>query len=79
MQNTTHDAIIEMRGITKHFGAVTANDNVDLTLRSGEILSLLGENGSGKTSLMNMRATFSSKAARLSSAPPRMRSIWASA
>ena len=56
MQNTTHDAIIEMRGITKHFGAVTANDNVDLTLRSGEILSLLGENGIGKTSLMNMLA-----------------------
>ena len=56
MQNTTHSAIIEMRGVTKRFGEVTANDNVNLTLRSGEILSVLGENGSGKTSLMNMLA-----------------------
>ena len=45
-----------MRGVTKRFGEVTANDNVNLTLRSGEILSVLGENGSGKTSLMNMLA-----------------------
>ncbi|MEG0268765.1 MAG: ABC transporter ATP-binding protein [Clostridia bacterium] len=48
--------MIEMRGITKHFGAVTANENVNLTVRKGEILSILGENGSGKTSLMNMLA-----------------------
>ena len=45
---------IEMRGITKTFGSVTANKDVDLTLRQGEILALLGENGSGKTTLMNM-------------------------
>ncbi len=50
-----HD-MIEMRGITKHFGSVVANENVDLTVRRGEILSVLGENGSGKTSLMNMLA-----------------------
>ena len=48
--------MIEMRGITKHFGTVVANENVDLTVRRGEILSVLGENGSGKTSLMNMLA-----------------------
>ena len=48
--------MIEMRGITKHFGSVVANENVDLTVRRGEILSVLGENGSGKTSLMNMLA-----------------------
>ncbi|NLO84489.1 MAG: ABC transporter ATP-binding protein [Clostridiales bacterium] len=47
---------IEMRGITKHFGLVVANENVELTVRKGEILSILGENGSGKTSLMNMLA-----------------------
>ena len=45
---------IEMRGITKTFGSVVANKGVNLTVKSGEILALLGENGSGKTTLMNM-------------------------
>lgn len=45
---------IECRGITKSFGSVMADDHVDLKLKRGEILALLGENGSGKTSLMNM-------------------------
>ena len=43
-----------MRGITKTFGPVVANNKVNLDIRRGEILSLLGENGSGKTTLMNM-------------------------
>ena len=47
---------VEFRGISKYFGDVTANDNVDLYLDKGVIMSLLGENGSGKTTLMNMLA-----------------------
>ncbi len=43
-----------MRGVTKKFGDVIANDHIDLDIRYGEVLSLLGENGSGKTTLMNM-------------------------
>ena len=45
---------IEMRGITKSFGSVVANNGINLNVKSGEILALLGENGSGKTTLMNM-------------------------
>ena len=47
---------LSMRGITKKFGSVIANHNVDLDVYEGEILSILGENGCGKTTLMNMIA-----------------------
>ncbi len=47
---------IELKGITKVFGKIVANKNVDLTVYKNEILAILGENGSGKTTLMNMIA-----------------------
>ncbi|MBE6578134.1 MAG: ABC transporter ATP-binding protein [Ruminococcaceae bacterium] len=47
---------LEMRGVSKYFGSLAANKNVDLDVYRGEILAILGENGCGKTTLMNMIA-----------------------
>ena len=46
--------LLEMKNITKTFGAVKAVDNVSLRLNAGEVVSLCGENGSGKSTLMNI-------------------------
>ena len=53
MNNTV---ALELKNISKKFGDKYANKNVDLTLKKGEILAILGENGSGKTSMVNMIA-----------------------
>lgn len=53
-QARPEDLIIEMRGITKRFPGVLANDQIDFDLMAGEVHALLGENGAGKTTLMNI-------------------------
>jgi len=50
--------LLEVRGLTKRFGGLTANEDVSFGLRAGEILGLLGPNGAGKTTVFNSLAGF---------------------
>lgn len=50
----TGDVVLEARGLTKRFPGVVANEDVSLSVRSGQIVALLGENGAGKSTLVKM-------------------------
>ena len=56
MAEKFQDLPLELKGITKHFPGIIANDNIEFTLREGEIHTILGENGAGKSTLMNIIA-----------------------
>jgi ABC-type uncharacterized transport system ATPase subunit len=51
---TEAPVVLEVRGLTKRFPGVLANDHIDLKLYKGQVLGLLGENGAGKSTLMNL-------------------------
>lgn len=50
------EAVLEIRGLNKHFGPTYANRNIDFTLHRGEVRGLIGENGSGKSTLLSQIA-----------------------
>src|SRR5271154_2632754 len=49
-------SVLELRGVSKHFGAIHALNEVDLSLESGEVLGLMGDNGAGKSTLVKVIA-----------------------
>ena len=52
--SSNNPPVVEMKGISKSFPGVIANNSIDLSLYEGEVHALLGENGAGKTTLMNI-------------------------
>ena len=44
--------VLRLKGLTKRFGSILANDDITIELQKGEVLALLGENGAGKTCLL---------------------------
>jgi ABC-type sugar transport system ATPase subunit len=48
------DVIVEARGVSKHYGGITALDGVDLKLKAGQVLAIVGDNGAGKSTLLKI-------------------------
>src|ERR1043165_9406291 len=70
MTNPTRGAAapaVDLRGVTKRFGSVTAVDNLTLTIEPGEIVAFLGPNGAGKTTTVDMLLGLDRKSTRLNS------------
>ena len=74
---------LEMKGVTKTFGPVVANNDVNMTVYKGEILAILGENGCGKTTLLRLIAGFQTTSEgeiriagdEITQTPPHMRPV----
>ena len=77
------EPLLELRGISKHFGTVQVLKNISLSIRAGEFLTLLGESGSGKTTLLRLIAGFEQPSSgkiwmdneRLDALPPYQRRV----
>ena len=81
MTTEQHQEILRTEGLSKFFPGVKALDNVDFSLRRGEIMALLGENGAGKSTLIKtpIAALSGWKVTPFRPKTPRMRSNWGSA
>ena len=63
--------LLQVRGLTRDFGALRANDRVSFDLEAGEVLGIVGENGAGKSTLVKMLAAFCRRAAAASTSTAR--------